>query len=297
MTHHSPYFLGIDGGGTGTRARVTDASGRVLGAGVAGPATLRLGADAAWAALMAAGDAALAEAGFLIASNTVHAGIGVAGLSRVSARDGLLSRRHALASLTINTDAHMACVGAHGGDDGGIVIAGTGAIGYALVGGREVRVGGHGFPISDAGSGADIGLEAVRLTLRTCDGLAAETPVTAALMAALGGTPEHAIAWMDRATATEYAALAPIVVEHARAGDAGAAHLMVAAAGSITELIEALFQRGAPQVSLVGGLAAALGPWLAPNVANRLSPARGDAVDGALLVARRTCDADFATRL
>ena len=35
-------FAGVDGGGTGCRARIEDAEGRVLGTGIAGPATLRL---------------------------------------------------------------------------------------------------------------------------------------------------------------------------------------------------------------------------------------------------------------
>ncbi|TIU08421.1 MAG: N-acetylglucosamine kinase, partial [Mesorhizobium sp.] len=43
------YFLGVDGGGTGCRARIEDEAGTVLGQGLAGPATTRLGFDAAWA--------------------------------------------------------------------------------------------------------------------------------------------------------------------------------------------------------------------------------------------------------
>ena len=63
----------------------------------------------------------------------------------------------------------IACLGAHGGRDGGIVIAGTGSVGLAMVNGREFRIGGYGFPISDEGSGAEIGLHAIRLALRAHD--------------------------------------------------------------------------------------------------------------------------------
>ena len=56
-------FLGVDGGGTGCRARVENAAGEVLGQGFAGPATTRLGIDKAWASVMTAANAALAEAG------------------------------------------------------------------------------------------------------------------------------------------------------------------------------------------------------------------------------------------
>ncbi len=287
MTSRSDFFLGIDGGGTGTRARVTDAAGLVLGAGGAGPATLRLGVAAAWAALMAAGNTALAEAGLSASSRSIHAGIGVAGLSRPGAREGLLARPHAFATLTLETDAHMACVGAHRGNDGGIVIAGTGSIAWGVIGQRALQVGGHGFPVSDGGSGADIGLEAVRLALRASDGRQAATPLTAALMVALGGDPDHAVAWMDRATATDYATLAPLVVQHARDGDPNGVQLMRAAAVQIADLIEALFERGVPRVALVGGLAAPIADWLPAGTASRLVPILGDAVDGALLSAQQ----------
>ena len=77
------------------------------------------------------------------------------------------SRRstHPFASVRFISDGLAACLGAHGGADGAIVVAGTGSIGVGLIGGRELRFGGYGFPISDEGSGADIGLQAIRLAL------------------------------------------------------------------------------------------------------------------------------------
>ena len=49
--------------------------------------------------------------------------------------------------------------------------AGTGSIGITYDG-QTIRVGGYGFPVSDEGSGADLGLNAVRYALRTLDGRA-----------------------------------------------------------------------------------------------------------------------------
>ena len=73
---------------------------------------------------------------------------------------------HPFASVRFISDGLAACLGAHGGADGAVVVAGTGSIGVGLIGGRELRFGGYGFPISDEGSGADIGLQAIRLALR-----------------------------------------------------------------------------------------------------------------------------------
>jgi glucosamine kinase len=281
------FLLGIDGGGTGCRARLTDTAGRVLGEGRGGPATLRLGADAAWAALMTAADQAQEQARVSPAAAQVYLGLGLAGTSRAEERRALLARQHPFAGLSVASDAETACLGAHGGADGGIVIAGTGSIAFALVEGRQMQIGGHGFPISDAGSGADIGLDAARAALRALDGLEAASPLSSAILTALGGDAAAATAWMDRATATEYAALVPLVVQHMHKGDATATRIMQAAGAGIAALIDALFARSVPRVALLGGLAAPLMPWLPLKIAQRLTPPQGDGVDGALLIARR----------
>jgi N-acetylglucosamine kinase-like BadF-type ATPase len=59
----SSLFIGIDGGGTGTRARIADGECRVLGAGTAAPAAVRLGINHALAAVHDAARAAAADAG------------------------------------------------------------------------------------------------------------------------------------------------------------------------------------------------------------------------------------------
>ena len=66
------------------------------------------------------------------------------------------------ASVTADNDAYAACVGAFSGGVGGIVIAGTGSIGLAVVGGERHMVGGWGFQLGDHGSGAWVGHHAVR---------------------------------------------------------------------------------------------------------------------------------------
>jgi glucosamine kinase len=153
--------------------------------------------------------------------------------------------------------------------------------------GREVKVGGYGFPISDEGSGADLGLRAIRLALRASDGRIAATRLTRDVMARFNDDPFAAVAWMDRATATDYATLAPLVMRHADAGDAVGRRIARAAAIQIDAIARRLVECGAPRIALAGGLASRMEPWLAPDVRRRLSPVEGDAVAGALLLARR----------
>lgn len=286
--HAGTMFIGVDGGGTGCRARIEDADGYVLGTGIAGPAALRMGIDRALAEVETACRGAVAEAGLdADALRAVHAAVGLAGVGRKGALEELVLRPHPFGSVVYAHDATIACIGAHRARDGGIVIVGTGSIGFAVVAGREVRVGGYGFPISDEGSGADLGLNAIRLALRAHDERAAVTHLTRDVMVRFHGDPFATVAWMDHASATDYATFAPLVMRHADAGDPGARRIVRDAAEQIDDLVRRLAECGAPRVALLGGLASPMQPWLAPDVQRRLVPIEGDAVDGALLLARR----------
>jgi glucosamine kinase len=281
-------LVGVDGGGTGCRARIADAEGSLLGTGIAGPAAVRLGIDRSLAAVESACRAAAAEAGLQPeALAEMDAGVGLAGIGRKGALEEIRARPHPFRSVVYVNDANIACMGAHSGRDGGIVIIGTGSAGFAIVKGREVKVGGYGFPVSDEGSGADLGLSAIRLALRANDGRALATSLTRDVMARFGGDPFEVVAWMDRASATDYATLAPLVMRHADAGDPVGRRIVRDAAEQIDELVRRLIECGAPRIALVGGLASPMEPWLAPDVQRRLSPVEGDAVAGALLLARR----------
>lgn len=282
------YFLGVDGGGTGCRARIEDAAGNLLGHGISGPATTRIGIEAAWASLSRAFNAAIDEAGLLPADlGRIHAGIGLAGASRKAAFEALQAISHPFASLHFVNDGMSACLGAHSGHDGGIVIAGTGSIGIGFVEDRNLRIGGYGFPISDEGSGADLGLKSVQLALRAHDGRIEKTALLAEVMQRFHNEPMEAVAWMDRASATDYAALAPMVMRHADQGDSAGRRIVQTAAEQIDMLVRTLFDQGAPRVTLLGGLSTPLEAWLAPDVRRRLKPADGDAVSGAIILARK----------
>jgi glucosamine kinase len=288
LPHTGPLFAGVDGGGTGCRARIEDAEGCLLGTGIAGPAALRIGVDRALAEVEKACRAAIEEAGLdSDVLRAVHVAVGLAGIGRKGVLEQLVLRPHPFRSVVYAHDATIACIGAHGARDGGIVIVGTGSVGFAIVGGREVRVGGYGFPISDEGSGADVGLQAIRMALRAYDERAVITSLTSDVMMRFHNDPFEAVAWMDHATATDYATFAPLVMRHADAGDPVARRIVRDAAEQIDELVRRLSECGASRVALLGGLASSMQPWLAPDVQRRLVPVEGDAVDGALHLARR----------
>jgi glucosamine kinase len=154
------------------------------------------------------------------------------------------------------------------------------------VNGRELRIGGYGFPISDEGSGANLGLQAVQLALRAHDGRIKPTPFLLDVMEGLGPDPSTLVAWAEQATATEYASLAPRVLSFAEAGDPFAEEIVAEGVRHVDVLIRSLVEFGAPRISLLGGLASRLVPWVSPEMLGFVSPPESDAVAGALLLAR-----------
>lgn len=279
--------MGIDAGGTHTRARLVDASGTVIGTGEAGPANTRIGLPDSIAVVSAAAAAAVRDAG-LAPSDSYHieVGLGIAGLNRRGVVAGLRAYPFPFARLALASDAAIACAGAHSGRDGAIVIIGTGSIGFGRVGEKTIVVGGYGFPISDEGSGADMGLQAVKRSLWSRDGRMAPTPLTRDLLDRFAGSASRLVAWMDKATATDYAALAPLVVEHAERGDAVGEPIIREAAAGVDRMVRTLLRKGAPACCLMGGLAPRIVPWLPPVTRARLTEPEGDALSGAIYYAR-----------
>jgi len=281
-------YLGVDGGGTGCRARLVDAAGRVLGEGRAGAANIRLGLDVSWGQILRATDQALAEAGLnRTALSRIHAGLGLAGITGPVDSSRVAGSSPGFASVAAETDAHTACLGAFGGRDGAILILGTGSAGYAIVNGKSHPIGGWGFEISDDGSGAQLGREAVRAAVRAYDGLGPFSNFTLAIMARLGGHPPDVVAWVNGAKPGDYGSMAPLTIDFARRGDPVALELVHLAAGHVRNFVRRLTALGAARVALMGGLGPALEPWFDDETRAVLAPAAGDAMDGALLLARR----------
>ena len=291
MVTGGALYIGVDGGGTRCRARLEDERGAALGEGGSGPATTRIGIDKAWRSIMRACTAAAEQAGLQPKDFArMHAGIGLAGFGRRGAEAALMEIAHPFASVRFISDGLAACLGAHGGADGAIVIVGTGSIGVGLIGGRELRYGGYGFPISDQGSGADIGLQAIRLALLAADGRGETSPLLEEVLGAFDQDAYQVVAWSEQASATDYAAFAPMVLRHAMAGDPIGRRIVERAADAIGDLLDLFLRQGIDQLSLVGGLSDAMIAWLTPDLRDRLKSPGGNAVSGALLVARRRFD-------
>ncbi|MDH3658739.1 MAG: N-acetylglucosamine kinase [Alphaproteobacteria bacterium] len=283
----APLFLGIDGGGTSCRARLCSGDGSVLGEGCSGPANVRLGLEAAFKAVLYATNEALASAGLdATAFGQIHAGLGLAGVNLDFAFKEALAYPLPFARAALATDIEIARLGAHGGGDGGVVIAGTGSCAEGRIGTKAVRLGGWGFALGDQGSGAAIGRAALRHGLLAHDGLIASSALAGAVMAEFGDDPEAAVRWAESARPRDYAGFGPLLLAHVDKRDPAAIAIIQDAAAAIDCLIYGLAGAGVEPIALLGGMANGLRPWLAEDAAARLIEPKGTALDGAVFLAR-----------
>jgi glucosamine kinase len=286
-------LLGIDGGGSRCRARLCTLSGAKLGEGTGGPANIRFGVDQSFASVLQATSRCMSQAELSPRDfGRIVACLALAGASEPKDLDAVRRHKHPYRKAVFVTDAQAACVGAHGGGNGGIIVIGTGSIGWAELNGRGYRVGGWGWPISDEGSGAWLGCEALRRTLWAHDGRISWTALLSSLFERFRSDPHAIVRWMTNALPRDFATFAPAIVEHASANDPAAVELLRLAGGHIDALARRLVAFGVDRLSLAGSLAPAIEPWLEDATRQHLVAPLGDAVAGALQLARDAAEAD-----
>ncbi|MSO70709.1 MAG: ATPase [Alphaproteobacteria bacterium] len=276
-------FIAVDGGASTTRVRVVDRSGKIAER-QAGASSLTLLGAGAWGVIRGAlKDAGIGEEQL----GRARIGLGLAGANDRRQRETFLAAAPKVAGLALATDAYTALIGAHAGAPSAIVIAGTGSVGCRLLpDGRLRLVGGWGFPVGDEGSGAWIGWRALGSALMALDGRVPDSPLAKAVREHCGQWRDDLLHWLRGAPSTRYAELAPIVLAHAAKGDAGAVALLTAAGHQLDRLASALDSSRAVPLALLGGLAAPLAPYLPPALTSWARAPRGDALDGALALAR-----------
>ncbi|GHD41390.1 hypothetical protein D9V29_02140 [Mycetocola manganoxydans] len=259
--------LGVDAGGTSTRAVLVDTDGRCLGYGRAGAGNpISAGMEHAASEILSA----------------VTAAIRIAGLAATDVGPGIL----AMAGSGVNPDAgwiRSALVGAGlSGDvelrsdllatffsgtfepDGYALVAGTGAAGIRVRNGVvDLAADGLGWLIGDVGSGYWIGARVVRDAVAALDGRAAPTALTGLLLDALGievggkhadGRPAALLAVTDavyRLRPVELSRFAPLAF--AAHGDDAATRILAEAADALARLFGAVAMPGLVAPLVLGG--------------------------------------------
>ena len=262
--------LGIDGGGSRTRAVVADEGGRIIGSAV-GPSINPRHHDLT---TVAARLADLTEQACDARNGTPAAAFlslgGISTRADAAAVEAVVREVHALrgAQVLVDNDARAALVGGLAGRPGMVLIAGTGSacLGVAADG-RRYWCGGWEHLADDAGSAYWLAVEAVRAAVRIEDGRLPASPLRDLVFARWKIAEARALAErlsrpdMDRAT---LALLAPDVIALA-ATDALAQLIVSRAADELARLVEVtashLFAPHASEVIFTGGLARSSPPF------------------------------------
>jgi len=229
--------LGIDGGGTRTRASIMDGD-RVLAHGENGSIKrLRVGAEAAEANLRALLKDVFAQAGV---SGVDAATCGVASATMPGVTEWITDvfNDFGVARSEVVGDEVIALDAAFHGGPGILQIAGTGSntIGRAPDGSRE-SAGGWSSRLGDEGSGYWIGVNSVRRALHAYD---REQPTRILnTVGEIWGTPDidDLINLGDSTPGPDFAALAPAINELAEAGDPVALGVLKQASDDLVDFV------------------------------------------------------------
>lgn len=252
------FVLGIDGGGTRTRAALVGVDGVVMGIGEsAGCNYHTVGTALATARIREATLIAFSQAREAPRPLTASF-VGAAGIK--SATD-VIALHGALATselfqperLGVANDSESAHAAALAGRPGVVLICGTGSVALARgASGRGHLCGGWGWLIDDVASACWFGNQALQAVARAADGRGRPTLLTGAVMKFLAISEPYELLqriYVHRCGPAEIGALAPLVMSTAQEGDPVA-----------TEIL----QTGATEAArLVGG--AAVGADLGPS--------------------------------
>ncbi|MDE2986046.1 MAG: hypothetical protein OXU69_15190 [Gemmatimonadota bacterium] len=262
------FWIGVDGGGTRSRALVGDREGREVGAADGAPGLIdpaRTQATTVHVTLVAY--AAVRRAEVALPVRALWAGLAGAGNERARAIvERALQRTFLTRRVVVGSDLEAAHADAFGEGPGVLLVAGTGSAVRAVdPRGEVVTVGGWGALLGDEGGGYGIGLDGIRAVLRSADGREPETDLTDALLSETGAAgPRQLADWTVGASKGDIAALSVAIAKVSKTGDVVAARVVHRALSAVREHLEAVLGRtggweGRPPVALVGGLVRAGG--------------------------------------
>ncbi len=223
------YIIGADCGGTSTKVLVGGPQGELVGRGRGGPGNVAVqGYEGVMKAVREAVQSALAHSGLTwsdIISRGAFLAAGVSGTSIPGSIERLTEGFLNLGfrKVSVEIDAKMALIGALSGDDGAIVISGTGSIALGRKNGEYSRVGGWGYLLGDEGSSFWITQQAIMYLLQSLDGTASRnTELEEALLAhfQISTVPEILeIVYRNPIDRGLIGSFSPVIVRLAQAGN------------------------------------------------------------------------------
>ncbi len=287
--------LGVDSGGTKTLAAVAQRDGTVTDVRRGGSLDPVSVSD--WPVRLQALIEALGEAGHGLAATVLGLSYHTE-IAEISAEQDRVAAALLPGNTLVDNDVRIAFDGAFAGEAGGLILAGTGSMAWASLGGPQdshERAGGWGDLFGDEGSAYWIGREALADAARELDGRRPASGFSAGLLAAIGVGPESLLDWCyaQDHRRSAIADLARNVAALAEAGDPLAQRILHRAGDELAETLLAAWRKAAGarplRWSYAGGVTT--NQQVLARIAERVGcapqPCRLPPVGGALLRAAR----------
>lgn len=251
------FYLGIDGGATKTAFALSDEAGRVVRTLELGPCNpFDMGMNAAQAVL----EKGIKEIcdGIPIRKVSLFAGISGGGSGGNKEILAEFFEKFGFSRVQNDSDAENAVAVGLSGENGIAVIIGTGSIVYVSDGAVRHRVGGYGYLFDNAGSGFELGRNAILSALFSNDQSGEATMLSELVQKKLGATPLEKLSDIYLYGKPFIASFAPLVFEAASAGDGVAKKILETCYGALARQIRAgrkkMTGKEKVKVALVGGL-------------------------------------------
>lgn len=281
------YFIGVDGGGTGTRVRIIDEKNSIIGEAKGASSALVHGRSLAWTNIISTISQAFSDAKTTVPKlSECSVGMGLSGVNNHYWKNEFILLNPGFHQLVVESDGLTTLLGAHENRPGIIIALGTGSIGMSKdKNGNLKSVSGWGYPSGDEASGSWLGISALRYTEKVMDGRRVASPLSQDVQAHCGQDAKSLLKWLGSAGPKEFATLAPLIFQHSH-HDQFARDLIDLAIKDIEEMLIALDSSFKLPFSLCGNLGMRFVDYLPQPLKSRHINPKGDSVDGALSLVR-----------
>lgn len=279
------YLIAVDGGGSKCRVALALQNGQILSEVTGGPANIETSIETAQKNILSTCNKAFEEANLspkLI--NECYAVLGLAG-SNMGNYASSLSKNLPFAKNTIVNDGVITLKGAMGSDDGCIGAIGTGSVFLGQKNGKITHRGGWGFNLGDDGSGAKLGIELLKQTIRCADGLFNPSPLSEKVLKKFNGSILNIITETRGFKPADYAQYAKDVVLAFQKQDENAIQIVQSEVNLIERSLHAVGFLSEKPFCLLGGLGCFYLPLLNSKFLDASRKPLGSPLDGAISLA------------
>lgn len=259
------YYLGIDGGGTKTQFTIINENIEVIESIKKGTSHFKqIGLNGVEKVLRDGLDEILCKSNIKL-DQIDGVGIGIAGYGNIKkdreAIEKVIEKIFKSYKYILKNDIEIALNGALNGEDGIVIVSGTGSIALSKINNEYKRCGGFGYTIGDEGSAYWIGRKVVEIFSKEVDGRLEKTYIYEIIKNKLNLSNDYNfIKYINediKADRLEIAKFSEVCFEAAKLGDENAINIFNLAAKELSELINLLikdFKYNNVKVSYIGGV-------------------------------------------